>query len=603
MKIRAFNFLAAAAMTVAMLAAAAPAEACPSCNTAFAAELLEERGNSLAGQDVLRAMRTQAAFAAGEAEPGAAAAVLAAARIDTTQLLAAQQSTPRAAQSTAPARARPGRLTGQRFEEVFGDADFIEIIRRDEGLATAPTSFVPQDATPDKEFTITLEEGQAYIGQGVMYDGFTTNGSIPGPTIIVTEGDIVRLNIVNEGDIPHGASIHAAYTQTSKYVGNIAPGETKSVTFRAMIPGVYMYHCAPGGHAIPMHVLFGQYGMIVVEPRDTKYRMEEELGRAPDVNLYLLQHEIFASGRDAIEGSPMYTAFNGKVFRYVEEPIRAKPGDYVRIHYLNVGPTQMSTFHIVGIIWDHVYWQGHPNARLPGGQTVTSGPSDSWVIEFRVPPDEGSYLMLDHSVGNTSRGAIGILQADRNAETPLTLLAEGPAYTAEQLAEMAAQAVRTVSPFKPGTASEGGSLALPDVPVVYGPDVKEVTVRIIGNSYYPKVIEIEPGTRVRWVNEEVFTFMSGEFSGIHNAVGIDGPNMFATRMLAHAESDVVEFTTPGTYEYICTPHPYMNGRIIVREATAEANGGSGSLDWAMLLALLVMLAAAGGTLVKVRRDV
>src|SRR5690606_14149005 len=132
------------------------------------------------------------------------------------------------------------------------------------------------------------------------------------------------------------------------------------------------------------------YGMIVVEPKESPYRMEEELGRKPDVTLYMLQHEVFASGKDAIEGRPSYTMFNGKVFRYVEEPIVAKPGDYVRMYYLNVGPTQLSTFHIVGIVWDYVYWQGHPEAWMPGGQTVTSGPSDSWVIEFRVPPDEGT---------------------------------------------------------------------------------------------------------------------------------------------------------------------------------------------------------------------
>src|SRR5690606_31320260 len=115
-------------------------------------------------------------------------------------------------------------------------------------------------------------------------------------------------------------------------------------------------------------------------------------------------------------GKPAYVAYNGKLFRYVEDPIMVKPGDYVRIYYLNIGPNLLSTFHIVGIIWDYAYWQGHPAAKFAGGQTVTAGPSDSWVVEFRVPPDEGAYTLLSHAVGSTSRGAIGLMVAARNAE-------------------------------------------------------------------------------------------------------------------------------------------------------------------------------------------
>ena len=97
----------------------------------------------------------------------------------------------------------------------------------------------------------------------------------------------------------------------------------------------------------------------------------------------------------------MYTAFNGKLFRYVEEPIVGNPGDYVRLNFLNAGPNLLSTFHIVGVIWDFAYWQGNPDNKFIGGQTVTAKPSDSWVVEFRIPPDEGSYLMLSHAVGST----------------------------------------------------------------------------------------------------------------------------------------------------------------------------------------------------------
>jgi nitrite reductase (NO-forming) len=461
------------------------------------------------------------------------------------------------------------------------DRDFIEIIKRDSRLPIPATSYVPQNAKPDKSFTIELQEGDAYIGQGVMFKGFTTNGKIPGPTFTMAEGDIIELVIVNKGTIPHGASIHAAYTQTSKYVGKIAPGETRKFLFRVTYPGIYMYHCAPGGHAIPIHILYGQYGMMVVEPKK-KYKLEQLLGKKPDVEINLLQHEYYSNGKDAIDGHPMYTAFNGKMFRYVEEPIKAKPGDYVRINYLNIGPNQSATFHIVGIIWDYAYWQGHPENLFVGGQSVIAGPTDSWVVEFRMPPDEGVFLLLSHAVGATARGAIALLIGDRNAKTPVKIEADGPAYSDSEMNEFRAKATRTISPFAPGSA---------DVDVPYTPAIgqKEVIVKIIGNSFNPKVLDIPSGTTVKWINEEAFTYLEGEFSGTHNVVGIKGPEPFSSALLGHAESFSHTFTKAGEHEYMCTPHPYMRGMIKVRHATTAGTGST----WALAMAVL----ALGGVVV------
>ena len=169
---------------------------------------------------------------------------------------------------------------------------------------------------------------------------------------------------------------------------------------------------------------------------------------------------------------------------------------------------------------------------------------------------------------------------------------------------MAEDAVRTVSPFGIGTAPA-------DEPVAFGPEVDEVTVEIIGNSYHPKVVEVAPGTKVTWRNEEVFTYMQGEFSGIHNAFGTSGPEQFSTRLLAHGETASHTFTEPGTYDYICTPHPYMEGRIIVREPAQEvaAAGGdpapevkrAGAPGWLVGLVVLA-LAVAVLALVVPRRS-
>lgn len=469
--------------------------------------------------------------------------------------------------------------------------DFGAIGRRDNNLSIPATSFVPQDTKPDKFLRITLQEGDSYIGNGVIYKGFTIDGKIPGPTLTVEEGDVVSFKIVNEGDIVHGASIHAVYSQTSKYLGKIHPGDSASIVFQANTPGIYMYHCAPGGHAIPMHIIFGQYGMIVVKPKK-KYELETILNKEPDVEINLVQHEYYASGKDAVDGQgkPMYTAFNGKLFRYIEDPIIAKPGDYVRINFLNAGPNLLSTFHIVGIVWDFAYWQGHPDNRFTGGQTVTAGPSDSWVIEFRMPNDEGNFLMLSHAVGSTDRGALGLLVCDKNGQSRKKIPAEGIRYSHEEMEEFRAKAIRTITPF--GIGSEDV-----DEPVVYTSETNEVIIRIIGNSFYPKIVQVAPGTSIKWINEDVFTFMEGEFSGIHNVMITSGPERFASDLLAHAESHTQIMNKEGEYTYICVPHPYMQGKIIVKgdrqrqvNYASTVSGEASVSDWILLtLAALALV--------------
>ncbi len=420
------------------------------------------------------------------------------------------------------------------------------------------TGFVPPGTKVDKKFHITMTQGETFLGNGVMYKGFTIDGKLPGPTLIAEEGDVIEFTVENKGTVPHGVSIHAAYTQTSKYFGKIPPGEKRTHIFKAVYPGVYMYHCAPGGHAIPMHVLLGQYGMLVIKPKTMKYKMEEELGKKPDIELYLLQHELYASGKEATEGNALYTMFNGKLFRYAESPVKARPGDFVRVYFLNVGPNNLSTFHLVGIIWDYAYWQGMPNPEntYVGGQTVLSGPSDSWVVDFRVPNDEGAYLMLTHAVGSASRGAIGILKAEKGVERTAQILADGPTYTADELKAYKAKAVREISPHEPGSDDLKNPYKLPQ-----GFTTANVTIQ--GNSYYPKVIEVPVGTTVKWTNEDVFTFFDGEFAGIHNVIGIQGPEPFASKLLGHAEKFSYTFTKAGEYTYMCTPHPYMKGIVRV----------------------------------------
>jgi len=401
-----------------------------------------------------------------------------------------------------------------------------------------------------KKFHLVAKQTELTIDDGVVFKAFTFNDTTPGPQMVVQQGDTVEITVTNEDNVMHGLSVHAANTQTSAVVGGLAPGETKTLTFEATYPGVYMYHCAPGGHGIMTHTMGGQHGMIVVEPKGTKYRLEEELGREPDIRMYVIQHEVYKDGKSFLDGTPTYVMFNGKNFRYVEEPVQAQPGDYVRFYYLNVGPNLTSTFHAVGGVWDYVYYGGNPDNAMVGTQSVVSGPTDSWVIDWQVPA-EGAFTLVTHAFGTQAiKGAIGIINSEKgNERTPL-ITSEGP-----EAGAIPKHPKRIVSPFSPG------SLDL-DKPVRYR-EGDTVQVDIAASTFSPKILEVPVGTEVTWVNGDVFDFLEGEKTGKHNVVVLKGPQTFSSPMLEHADTFSHTFTEPGTYEYLCTVHPYQRGIVRV----------------------------------------
>lgn len=409
--------------------------------------------------------------------------------------------------------------------------------------------FASQEAlAATKKFELVAKQRDLVIGDGVVFKAMTFNGTLPGPTLVVDEGDTVEITVRNEDTVTHGLSVHAANTQTSLLVGNLAAGQTKKLTFKADFPGVYMYHCAPGGHGIMTHTMGGMFGMIIVEPKK-KYRLEEGLKRPPDLKVYVAQHEIYTNGRDFFDGKALYVMFNGQNFRYVKEPIPVRPGDYVRFYYLNVGPNLTSTFHIVGGIWEYIYYGGNPDNVMVGTQSAVSGPTDSWVIEWRVP-GEGPFTLVTHAFGTQAiKGAIGVLSSRADAPRIAEVRSEGPEI------KVPAKPKRIVAPFEIGS---------PDVdrPVRFQRGEKAL-IQMVGNSFWPKVVEVPRGAEITWVNEEVFDLLEGERTGRHDAVVLKGPGAFATPMLAHADKFTLKLTKPGEYEYFCTVHPYMKGRIRV----------------------------------------
>jgi nitrite reductase (NO-forming) len=264
---------------------------------------------------------------------------------------------------------------------------------------------------------VTVElEGR--LAEGTTFGYWTFNGKVPGPFLRVRVGDTVEVRLKNADDsaMIHSVDFHAATgpgggaaaTQTD-------PGHEKTVTFKALVPGLYVYHCATP--MVAHHIANGMYGLILVEP---------EGGLPPvDHEFYVMQGEIYTEAAFGQRGSqefsvekllnerPEYFVFNGAVGALSKlHPMQAKVGETVRIFFGVGGPNYTSSFHVIGEIFDRVYNYADlqsPPAR--GIQTITVPAGGAAVVEFKLDVP-GNYILVDHALSRAERGLLGILQAE-----------------------------------------------------------------------------------------------------------------------------------------------------------------------------------------------
>jgi len=290
-----------------------------------------------------------------------------------------------------------------------------------------------------KEIRLDTTHKIIEIAPGVKFSAWTFGDQVPGPVVRVRVGDRVKFSMTNRSNEPtpgvnfaaapmmHSMDFHAAMVSPQDKYRSIAPGQTISFEFTPNYPGVFMYHC--GTPMVLEHIASGMYGMMIVEPRDgypTKVDREyaviqSEFYTKPDpqkrqvngVPLYVLDGERVRAK------APTYTVFNGRYNGMVDKPLPAKPGERVRLFVLNVGPSNTSSFHVVGTIFDRVWMDGNPDNQMRGMQTVLLGSSSGAITEFIVP-EAGSYVMVDHHFANAAQGAIGIINAGGKSEEGAT---------------------------------------------------------------------------------------------------------------------------------------------------------------------------------------
>jgi len=297
----------------------------------------------------------------------------------------------------------------------------------------------PLAPEPVKEIRLDTTHRLIEIAPGVKFAAWTFGDRVPGPVARVRVGDRIRFSMTNRSDeaapglrvieapMMHSIDFHAAMVSPQDKYRSVAPGQTISFEFTPNYPGVYMYHC--GTPMVLEHMASGMYGMMIVEPRggyptkvDREYaivqsefytKLDPQKRKVDGQPLYVLDGERVRSK------APTYTVFNGRYNGFVEHPLVAKPGERVRLFVLNVGPSNTSSFHVVGTIFDRVWLEGNPDNQLRGAQTVLLGSSNSAIVEFLVP-EAGSYVMVDHHFANASQGAIGLIAAGTRADEGAT---------------------------------------------------------------------------------------------------------------------------------------------------------------------------------------
>ncbi len=276
----------------------------------------------------------------------------------------------------------------------------------------------PQQSDVDGIVRIKLraQEVISEIAPGIYFNYWTYNNQVPGPMLRVREGDTVEVELTNDSTSlhDHNIDLHAVTGPGGgATLTHVAPGETKTFRFKALNPGLYIYHCAMPN--VSTHNSHGQYGLIMVDPLDPTLALSPV-----DKEFYVSQGELYTEGQlgkkglvpfdsnALLAGVPNYVVFNGKVEGVPR--MQAKVGDKIRMYVGNGGVNLISSFHVIGEIFDTVY----PNASIGGAlehNTQATGvlPGGAAIVEFTTDVP-GKYLLVDHALARMNKGAWAVLE-------------------------------------------------------------------------------------------------------------------------------------------------------------------------------------------------
>ncbi len=287
-------------------------------------------------------------------------------------------------------------------------------------VLTSPPNVPPalNRSTPAKVIVeLEVIEKEMPISEGVSYTFWTFGGTVPGSFIRVRQGDTVEFHLKNAPDskMPHNIDLHGVTGPGGGAASSFtAPGHRSQFTFKALNAGLYVYHCATA--PVGMHVANGMYGLILIEPPGGLPKVDKEY--------YVMQGDFYTTGKyrekglqpfdmqKAIDENASYVLFNGSEGSMTgDKAITAKTGENVRLYVGNGGPNLVSSFHVIGEIFDKVWFEGGTRFQENVQTTlIPAGGAAMMDFQLEVP---GSYVLVDHSIFRAfNKGALAILKVE-----------------------------------------------------------------------------------------------------------------------------------------------------------------------------------------------
>ncbi|MBP6884712.1 MAG: nitrite reductase, copper-containing [Candidatus Pacebacteria bacterium] len=309
------------------------------------------------------------------------------------------------------------------FNKIFDFFLYENKFERVADIGADPEEVPPEPQKPDADGIVRIhfdvKEVIAEISPGISFNYWTYNGQTPGPMLRVREGDTIELTLTNDPASlhHHNIDLHAVTGPGGgATLTEVLPGETKTFRWKALNPGLYIYHCAMPN--VSTHNSHGQYGLILVDPKTPLPKVDKEF--------YVVQGELYTIGQlgkkglvafdsnALLDGQPNYVVFNGRI--ETTPRMHAKVGDKVRIYVGNGGVNLISSFHVIGEIFDTVYPEGNIGGSVERNvQTTAVLPGGSSIVEFKLEVP-GKYLLVDHALARMNKGAWAVLEVtgDKN---------------------------------------------------------------------------------------------------------------------------------------------------------------------------------------------
>lgn len=315
----------------------------------------------------------------------------------------------------------PGhRAAGMEGKLVVGEAT-IDAGKPAPSIVKSPIDLPPpigKRGPENLKIEVETVEMEARLADGTTFKYWTFDGTVPGPFLRVRQGDSIEITLKNRADsqMIHSIDLHAVTgpgggakaTQTP-------PGGRHSFTFKALNPGLYVYHCATP--MVAQHIANGMYGLILVEPPGGLSKVDREF--------YVMQSEIYTAAplgktglqefsiEKLLDERPEYLVLNGAVGALTkEQPLKAKVGETVRIFFGVGGPNVVSSFHVIGEIFDRVYAGASlTSPPLTDVQTTLVPAGGATIVEFKLEVP-GKYILVDHSLSRLERRLAGFFDVE-----------------------------------------------------------------------------------------------------------------------------------------------------------------------------------------------